>query len=235
MGDCLSVIFGRRNDASASGDTKSSAEMANRSGGDVSESLSESIKMDPSMSSPSIKIHANGISVSGTGLALAGTSVEQDSAYWEWEIEDADDGDNKLFVGGLVKFGVSTRKNSEFYQSLKNRNKEDASDNTIEDEESQMTVLMRALPKLCYGDTVGVAVQQSDLPMIQFLHNGEWMPDLAIHRFRGSVFPSIFISRQAASEPKFRAVFRFLETDFQHRPPNSSNKLAPLITARSLV
>ena len=163
MGDCLSVMFGRRSDASASSDTKSSAEMANRSGGDVSESLSESIKMDPSMSSPSIKIHANGISVSGTGLALAGTSVEQDSAYWEWKIEDADDSDNKVFVGGLVKFGVSTRKNSEFYQSLPNPNKDDASDNTIEDGENQMTVLMRALPKLCYGDTVGVAVQQSDL------------------------------------------------------------------------
>ena len=39
------------------------------------------------------------------------------------------------------------------------------------------------------GDTVGIAVQQSDLPMLQFFLNGEPLHDLAITRFRGSVYP----------------------------------------------
>jgi hypothetical protein len=43
------------------------------------------------------------------------------------------------------------------------------------------------------GDTVGIAVQQSDLPMIQFLLNGEPLPDLIVNRFRGNVYPSVYL------------------------------------------
>ena len=50
--------------------------------------------------------------VSGSGLALAGVSIEQDAAYWEWHMQVPD---------GLttdVMFGVTTRKNAAFYKSL---------------------------------------------------------------------------------------------------------------------
>jgi hypothetical protein len=240
MGGCCSRLLGIGNasDVAASGSNQAVSELVQMSGTDDGTNV-ETIKVDPKMSSPSIQIHADGITVSGSGLALAGTSVEQDSAYWEWKIGHAnaetsgistDDG-SRLMVGCIVKFGVSTKKSPEFYEEHKALQKE--GNNT--EEENPVTVLMRAIPKLCYGDTVAVAVQQSDLPMIQFLHNGEWMPNLAIHRFRGSVYPSIFISDQVASEPNFNATFHFLENEFQHRPPNSSNKLVPLIAARSLV
>jgi hypothetical protein len=58
---------------------------------------------------------------------------------------------------------------------------------------------------------------------------------LAIHRFRGSVYPSIFVSNKDASESHFTVTFQFLEREFQHRPADSTNKLIPLIAARSLV
>ena len=52
---------------------------------------------------------------------------------------------------------------------------------------------MRTIPNVQNGDTIGVAVQQSDLPMIQFLLNGEPLHELAISRFRGGVYPSVFV------------------------------------------
>ena len=58
--------------------------------------------------------------------------------------------------------------------------------------EDDGTALMRSIPNLKHGDTVGVALQQSDLPMIQFLVNGEPLHHLAINRFRGTVYPSVW-------------------------------------------
>ena len=95
-----------------------------------------------------------------------------------------------------------------------------------------MTVLMRAIPQLRNGDVVGVAVQQSDLPMIQFIHNGELKHELAINRFRGSVFPSIFLSKEAA-ESSCIATAIFGEKEFQQHPPNP--RFLPLMAARSIV
>ena len=85
--------------------------------GDIGSELPNKIVIDKAMSSPSIILQSDQLTVSGTGLALARTSVEQDSAYWEWRIESAETTtDEDSF--GLVKFGVCTRKNSEFYQAL---------------------------------------------------------------------------------------------------------------------
>jgi hypothetical protein len=47
--------------------------------------------------------------------------------------------------------------------------------------------------KVSQGDIVGIAVQQSDLPMVQFLLNGEPLPSLSVNRFRGAVYPSIYL------------------------------------------
>ena len=60
--------------------------------------------------------------VSGDGLALVGCSIEQDAAYWEWQIErtsgggSADDGDDD--DDNAPKFGVATRKDQKFYRAL---------------------------------------------------------------------------------------------------------------------
>jgi hypothetical protein len=50
--------------------------------------------------------------VSGSGLALAGVSIEQDAAYWEWHMQVPEGSTNE------VMFGIATRKNAAFYKSL---------------------------------------------------------------------------------------------------------------------
>jgi hypothetical protein len=61
--------------------------------------------------------------VSGNGLALVGCSIEQDAAYWEWQIErigagggSVDDDENEK--ANAPKFGVATKKDQKFYRAL---------------------------------------------------------------------------------------------------------------------
>ena len=51
-----------------------------------------------------------------------GCSIEQDAAYWEWQIErngggGGDDGDDDD-EANAPKFGVATRKDQKFYRAL---------------------------------------------------------------------------------------------------------------------
>lgn len=78
-------------------------------------------------------------------------------------------------------------------------------------------------------DTIGIAVQQADLPMIQFLLNGEPLHDLSINRFRGTVYPSIYIP----DNPGMIAKMVFNEAHFQELSPHP--RIGPLIEARGLV
>ena len=56
-----------------------------------------------------------------------GCSIEQDAAYWEWQIErigggsgssSADDGDYDDDEDNAPKFGVATKKDQKFYRAL---------------------------------------------------------------------------------------------------------------------
>eukprot|EP00557_Chaetoceros_sp_GSL56_P008270 CAMPEP_0176501096 /NCGR_PEP_ID=MMETSP0200_2-20121128/13965_1 /TAXON_ID=947934 /ORGANISM="Chaetoceros sp., Strain GSL56" /LENGTH=159 /DNA_ID=CAMNT_0017899933 /DNA_START=172 /DNA_END=648 /DNA_ORIENTATION=- len=159
------------------------------------------------MSAPTVKI--NGLTVTGHGLALVNVSIEQDASYWEWHIAtddnvalDDDDGHS------ILKFGVATRKNRDFFEALG-----DMEDNDDEMSVDDGTKLMRAIPNVKSGDTIGVAVQQSDLPMVQFLHNGEPIHELAISRFRGMVFPSIYM------RDGYSATFVWNEDEFKEMSP----------------
>lgn len=80
------------------------------------------------------------------------------------------------------------------------------------------------------GDVVGVMVQQSDLPMVQFLLNGEVQHDRSINRFRGAVYPSVFLPSESA-ELSLRLVFN--EKEFKQSPPSS--RFCPVMVARGLV
>eukprot|EP00566_Odontella_aurita_P027394 CAMPEP_0113540462 /NCGR_PEP_ID=MMETSP0015_2-20120614/8492_1 /TAXON_ID=2838 /ORGANISM="Odontella" /LENGTH=169 /DNA_ID=CAMNT_0000440265 /DNA_START=203 /DNA_END=712 /DNA_ORIENTATION=+ /assembly_acc=CAM_ASM_000160 len=165
------------------------------------------------MSSPKVQI--DGPKVSGVGLALAGVPVEQDAAYWEWHIDGSEDD------SGALKFGVATKKDGKFYKALEIQ--ADDGDSTPEEDG---TALMKAIP-VVGGDTVGVAVQQSDLPMVQFLLNGEPLHDLAINRFRGTVYPSIFLKDGIC----VTAVFD--EDSWQEMSPHA--RFGPLIVARGII
>lgn len=79
------------------------------------------------------------------------------------------------------------------------------------------------------GDTVGVAVQQSDLPMIQFLVNGEPQHGLAINRFRGEVYPSI----QLPVGENIKATLVMDEDDFRQESPHP--RFGPVIVARGII
>jgi hypothetical protein len=98
----------------------------------------------------------------------------------------------------------------------------------IETPQTNGTALMKKV-SLEDGDTVGVAVQQSDLPMIQFLVNGEPLHELAINRFRGTVYPSIYL---AAGEG-VNAALVLEENDFRQEAPNV--RFGPVIAAVSIV
>jgi hypothetical protein len=85
------------------------------------------------------------------------------------------------------------------------------------------------------GDVIGIAVQQSDLPMVQFLKNGEPLHDLAINRFRGaSVHPSLYLfGEHRGSEEGLVVRLVFRESDFAHLPPHA--RFGPVIVARGIL
>ena len=68
------------------------------------------LSVNRSMSAPSIDVESGNI-VSGHGLALIGSTLEQDAAYWEAQIEIKNDGPSVD-----VSFGVATRKDRKFYE-----------------------------------------------------------------------------------------------------------------------
>lgn len=180
------------------------------------------------MSAPSIKMTEQDLKVEGTGLALANLPIEQDAAYWEWHVEtsssstDSDDDDDVDFDAfSSLKFGVATRKNREFYNALQSN--QDGDDTELDDG----TALMKPIVGLEDGDVIGVAVQQSDLPMVQFLLNGEPQHEIAINRFRGTVYPSVSVVEGF----KVKAVFD--EDSFKELSPHV--RFGPLIAARGII
>lgn len=81
------------------------------------------------------------------------------------------------------------------------------------------------------GDVVGVAVQQSDLPMIQFYLNGEPLHDRAVNRFRGTVYPAVCLPKSVSGKLKVHLVLE--ERCFKQRSPG--DRFGPVIVARSIV
>ena len=173
------------------------------------------------MSAPSVQI--NGLTVSGHGLALIDVSIEQDACYWEWHISAAESTNKSNQVDhSSLKFGVATRKSKEFFERLG-----DMHENDDEMSVDDGTKLMRSIPNVRNSDTIGVAVQQSDLPMVQFLLNGEPIHELAISRFRGMVFPSILLT------DGYSATFVWNEDEFKEMSPHV--RFGPLIPERGLI
>lgn len=88
------------------------------------------------------------------------------------------------------------------------------------------------------GNVIGVTVQQSDLPMVQFFLNGQaTAPEQSINRFRGVVYPAVYLSDEEhddnGTDGHLSLRFVFHETDFRHAPPSS--RFCPVMVARGLV
>jgi len=193
--------------------------------GKMDSSNPSSISISTRMSAPSIMTSERDLKVQGRGLALVGVSIEQDAAYWEWHIEtlidDKDEDEDDFDAFTSLKFGVATKKNAKFYKAVESN--EDGNNAEVEDG----TALMKTISGLQDGDTIGVAVQQSDLPMVQFFLNGEPLNDLAINRFRGTVFPSVFLQDGFAVKGVFE------EEIFREISPHL--RFGPLIVARGII
>lgn len=177
-------------------------------------SSEKSLSISRVMSAPSIEIKDR-TTVSGYGLALLGVAVEQDAAYWEGHV-DLPEGKGPQ----EIMLGVATKKDRKFYTALEQQ-EEELPDSTGTD-------LMRKIT-VSNEDTVGIAVQQSDLPMVQFVLNGEPLHDLAVNRFRGTVYPAIFLPENEGAS--VRLVFD--ERGFQQLSPHV--RFGPLIVARGLI
>jgi hypothetical protein len=102
MGCCCSCLKGDGAESNESEMTSTSA----------AEARGKSLVISQDMSAPTIEIAQDQRSISGNGLALAGVSIEQDAAYWEWHIKIETDGSEDTM------FGVSTRKDAAFYRRL---------------------------------------------------------------------------------------------------------------------
>lgn len=174
--------------------------------------------------------------ISGYGLGLIGVAIEQDAAYWEAHIE------HDVGMSQEVSFGVATRKDQQFYRGMEEQGEcieirrrlvvcitfSHCFSFSSDSSEAKGTSLMRSI-KVKNGDVIGIAVQQSDLPMVQFLLNGEPLHDLAVNRFRGAVYPAIYLPENDGLSVRF--VFR--ESEFQKMSPHA--RFGPLIVARGII
>ncbi len=98
------------------------------------------------------------------------------------------------------------------------------------------TALMKSIQNIQNGDTIGIAVQQDDLPMIQFLLNGEPLHDIAINRFRGMVYPSVFIETDDngdGGDGDVSVKFVWREEEFNEMSP--SVRFKPLMAAIGII
>ncbi|KAL7495849.1 hypothetical protein ACHAWT_004195 [Skeletonema menzelii] len=260
MGACCSC-FDAISGGKHSSQNGSSTEMTPRNNSSKGSIPPPSLGLSRAMSAPTIRLQ--GFTVSGSGLALAKIPVEQDAAYWEWHVnlpglprypDDGDENDDEGRMQSInmdddndnnnegedpyaLKFGVATRKDRHFYKSLENVEEEGDEASSRDDG----TVLMRPIPNLRHNDVIGVAVQQSDLPMIQFLLNGEPLPECTINRFRGTVYPAVYIPPGAAEcggdriddDEGISLTVEFDEDHFREMSPHA--RFGPLLAARGIL
>uniref|UniRef100_A0A7S2R1B1 B30.2/SPRY domain-containing protein n=1 Tax=Eucampia antarctica TaxID=49252 RepID=A0A7S2R1B1_9STRA len=131
--------------------------------------------------------------VSGHGLAIAEVAVDQDYSYWEWHIikkcgPDSTSNNDIVSIAAAAecKIGLSIARNQKFYEILKG----DGNATSL----VLATKLMRSFGSLLNGDTVGVYVDLKSQPKsIQLYRNGVKVDDFDLKRFRGKVYPAIWL------------------------------------------
>lgn len=116
-------------------------------------------------------VEANGLTVSGSGTALAAAMLEQDAAYWEIVVGQA----------GTIAAGVSQRQ------------AKDALGATLGDGKASFGSLWGAL-ELQAGDVLGVCLGLSDYPMLTYYLNGSLLDERAVDRVKGDVYPAVSVA-----------------------------------------
>eukprot|EP00968_Pinguiococcus_pyrenoidosus_P002601 scaffold145_cov261-Pinguiococcus_pyrenoidosus.AAC.29 len=139
--------------------------------------------------------------VSGNGTVFANAAVHQDAAYWEIKV---------LKNGGRIVWGISreverdalngalcVRGGSDSACVLDSANLDPTSNPDRDPEEETPNSGLMVLNE---SDVLGVHVQQSDLPMVQFYCNGQEIPNTAVNRFRGLMYPVVSVMGGATVE-----------------------------------
>ncbi|KAL3792271.1 hypothetical protein ACHAW5_001097 [Stephanodiscus triporus] len=184
----------------------------------ASDSVPQVHSIDSAMSAPSITVTGDIMNeVCGNGLALADVPVEQDRAYWEWRVKMVNPGSSGAC--STLMFGVSNKRNPKFYEIL--------AESSVP-ASKHGTKFMCSVSNVKDGDVVGVLVQQSEIPMIQLYLNGEVQDGGEISKFRGTVFPSVYLPPGSAT-----ATFLYAADHFVHGPPRPG--FEPLMAERSLM
>lgn len=184
----------------------------------------KALAISETMSAPTI-VRKNPNTISGQGLALAGVIIEQDVAYWEWYMQAPPQKNMESIL-----FGVTGKKDAKFYQDLS----PETIKSTEEKGPSQVngTQWMRRID-FENGDVIGVAVQQSDLPMVQFSLNGEPLHISAINRFQGTVYPAIYLPF-STDDQGVVATLVVDEASLKYAK-SFGDRFGPIIVARSIV
>jgi len=84
-----------------------------------------------------------------------------------------------------------------------------------------------ALQQLKEGDVVGIAVQLSDFPMLQFFLNGEHLGGCDVSRVSGTVYPAVSVSGGAVLHVHFG------DDKWAHDPPSAA--FQPILMAKDVI
>lgn len=121
--------------------------------------------------------------VSGTGIALGSTSLQQDRAYFEF----------KVMKTGSFQVGVASRRCN--------------LDGELGDD-STLSWGFQSPPTLKQGDVIGVSYDQADLPCLNFFHNGQLLQNERLAGMRGEVYPACAVNG-ATLTANFGHVFEY--------------------------
>mmetsp|Transcript_37416 Transcript_37416/g.116952 ORF Transcript_37416/g.116952 Transcript_37416/m.116952 type:complete len:193 (-) Transcript_37416:1053-1631(-) len=179
--------------------------------------------------------------VSGHGAALSSASIDQDRSYWEVEIKslplpegDVDESPFSAAAGeaegsnmGLCRIGVSEALGGEMLEKHLPSVDDDVKASKRGWVVESCVLYAPALQQLKQGDVVGIAVQLSDFPMVQFFLNGSHLNGCDVSRISGTVFPAVSVSGGA------ELLVHFDDEQWSHSPP--SDKFQPILMAQDMI
>eukprot|EP00930_Biecheleria_cincta_P085140 TRINITY_DN74551_c0_g1_i1.p1 TRINITY_DN74551_c0_g1~~TRINITY_DN74551_c0_g1_i1.p1 ORF type:complete len:192 (+),score=39.36 TRINITY_DN74551_c0_g1_i1:108-683(+) len=152
-----------------------------------------------------------GYSISGEGVALGDTCIEQDAAYWEVIVSEIGSGP------GHCRIGVSADLNGQHLDV-------ELADFAVGPGATVATSAAAsagAAVKLAKGDVVGVAFGQGDVPNLRFCKNGSVLDDCTVTTVRGNMFPAVSVGGGA------EVILVFDEKLFKHSPLGRHEAIIP--------
>ena len=125
----------------------------------------------------------------GEGIALANAALHQSRAYWEIKVLDP----------GTFCCGVSHRISPDRLVGHLDQNKGGKHHWGVRFNDRDAKKHISVNP----GDTIGVLLDQSEVPILHFQVNGKPLQGKSIRGIRGLVFPSVSVSQETRLDANF--------------------------------